>query len=61
MHCLIIFSSRQLSIPMTQTLALVFRSLSTFETAGSIELKSHIKTRKGGGTKVGSNGPGHMP
>ena len=30
------------------------------ETTGHIELKFHMETPKDGGTKVCSNGPGHM-
>ena len=37
-----------------------FQTSSPLKPPGPIKLKSHIETPKGAGTKVCSNGPGHM-
>ena len=57
-----------ISIPVTPSsvvhrpsvLPSTFSKIFSSETTGPIELKFHMETPKDGGTKVCSNGPGHM-
>ena len=54
---LIVYQSRgRPSVVRPSTISNIFSS----ETTGRIELKFHMETPLDGGTKVCSNGPGHM-
>ena len=54
---LIVYQSLQrLSVVRPSTISNIFSS----GTTGPIELKFHMETPENGGTKVCSNGPGHM-